>query len=95
MVVAVEGQELNRMYRRTSNGLTIDREIVVEPGRGVALMPDDIHSIHTTGSTPTRHLHMYGLALEALATRMVFDPATGEAITVTRSFLPPVAPPAR
>jgi predicted metal-dependent enzyme (double-stranded beta helix superfamily) len=64
VVVAVEGQELNRVYRRTDDGsnperasLVMDHEVMVEPGRGICLMPDDIHSIHTTGSRPTRHLH--------------------------------------
>jgi predicted metal-dependent enzyme (double-stranded beta helix superfamily) len=82
VVVAVEGQELNRLYRRSDDetGLIVEREVMVEPGAGLALMPDDIHSIHIVGSRPTRHLHMYGLALERLTARHAFDPETGAAL---------------
>lgn len=94
VVVAVEGQELNKVYRRGGGGLAVDHEIMVEPGRGIALMPDDIHSIHTTGTMPTRHLHMYGLALEVLDKRMAYDPATGAAIPYNSNFMNPSAAPA-
>ncbi len=96
VVVAVEGRELNRLYERTDDGSEPDRcelrvreEIVVEPGRGICLMPDDIHSIHTAGDRPTRHLHMYGLALERLDDRHAFDPHTGEVTRYNRAFLKP------
>ncbi len=95
-VVAVDGQELNRVYDRLDDGrdaarctLRLREEIMVEPGRGIALMPDDIHSIHTTGDVPTRHLHMYGLALERLDGRRAFDPATGEVKAYNRNFMKP------
>jgi predicted metal-dependent enzyme (double-stranded beta helix superfamily) len=89
VVVAVEGHELNKLYCRAGGGLVVDHEIMVEPGRGIALMPDDIHSIHTAGTVPTRHLHMYGLALEVLDKRMAYDPATGAATPFNRSFMKP------
>ena len=92
VVVAVEGQELNKVYRREPGRLSVDREIMVEPGRGIALMPDDIHSIHTTGSVPTRHLHCYGLALEKLDNRMAYD-EKGEAIPYNRNFMKPTSAP--
>lgn len=91
VVVAVDGQELNTIYRRESGRLLVDREIMVEPGTGMALLPDDIHSIHTTGLVPTRHLHMYGLALEVLDRRMAYDPDTGEAIPYNINFMKPTA----
>lgn len=98
VVVAVEGQELNRVYRRTDDGsrpghatLVLDHEIMVEPGRGIALLPDDIHSIHTTGDMPTRHLHMYGLALELLDDRQGFDLESGTVQPYNRAFLRPLA----
>lgn len=94
VVVAVEGQELNKVYRRDINGLVVNREVMVEPGRGIALMPDDIHSIHTTGSTSTRHLHMYGLALDLLDKRTAYDPATGAAMPFSRPLMTPDATPA-
>ena len=91
--MAVEGQELNKVYRRDGGGLVVDHEVMVEPGRGIALMPEDIHSIHTAGTAPTRHLHMYGLALEVLDKRMAYDPATGEAIPYNRNYMAPSATP--
>lgn len=80
VVVGVEGQELNRVYRRVDDGaqegharLEHVRDVLVEPGSGIALMPEDIHSIHTHGTSSTRHLHLYGLALERLDERQGFD----------------------
>ena len=50
---------------------------VVGPGTGVTLMPDDIHSIFVTGDVNTVHLHMYGLALEQLHERVMYDTRAG------------------
>ena len=61
--------------------------------RGICLMPDDIHSIHTTGNAPTRHLHMYGLALERLDDRKAFDVESGRVIPYNRNFMQPTAAP--
>lgn len=100
VVVAVEGQELNKVYRRVDDGadpercaLAVDHEIMVEPGRGIALMPEDIHSIHTIGTVPTRHLHMYGLALEQLDGRRAFDPDEGQISYYNKNHLAPLAIP--
>lgn len=96
VVVAVEGQELNKVYDRTDDGADPDRcdlrvreEIMVEPGRGICLMPEDIHSIHTLGSVPTRHLHMYGLALEVLDDRKGYDDETGKVSGYNKAFMKP------
>jgi predicted metal-dependent enzyme (double-stranded beta helix superfamily) len=101
VVVAVEGQELNRVYERTDDGADPERcairlreEVMVEPGRGICLMPDDIHSIHTTGTVPTRHLHMYGLALERLEDRKAYDMESGQVIPYNRNFMKPNTTPA-
>lgn len=98
VVAAVDGQELNRVYRRTDGGgvpgratLELEREVVVEPGRGIALMPEDIHSIHTSGDRPTRHLHVYGLALERLDERQGFDPEAGTVQPYNKAFMRPTA----
>eukprot|EP00752_Nemacystus_decipiens_P017970 g16106.t1 len=55
-VVGVRGQEHNKFYRRTDDGASPGRgtvevvaEKTVEPGTGVAMTPDDIHSIHMRG----------------------------------------------
>ncbi|GAA0601553.1 cysteine dioxygenase family protein [Craurococcus roseus] len=101
VVVAVEGQELNRVYERLDDGADPERcsihlraEVMVEPGRGICLMPDDIHSIHTVGAVPTRHLHMYGLALERLEDRKAFDVESGRVIPYNRNFMKGNATPA-
>lgn len=98
VVVAVEGQELNKVYKRFDDGsdpdrcdLRVDHEVMVEQGRGISLMPEDIHSIHTTGERPTRHLHMYGLALEKLDNRRAFDAETGEVKPYNKNFMAPTA----
>jgi predicted metal-dependent enzyme (double-stranded beta helix superfamily) len=94
VVVAVAGEELNKVYARTDDGsdpdrceLKLVREVVVKPGTGIALMPEDIHSIHTLGTQPTRHLHMYGLALERLDDRKAYDAETGEVKPYNRNFM--------
>jgi len=83
-IVAVEGQELNRVYERQDDAKRADRatlrllrEVVVEPGTPIAFLADDVHSIHVTGNRPTRHLHLYGRPLETLVRRVAIDPETG------------------
>ncbi len=98
VVVAVDGQELNKVYARTDDGTDPERcaihvreEVMVEPGRGICLMPEDIHSIHTTGERPTRHLHMYGLALEKLDNRKAYDPVSGTVSLYNKNFMKPTS----
>ncbi len=80
VVTAVEGDEVNQFFQRTDDGsvpgkatIEFEREVVVQPKIGVALMPDDIHSIENQGDVPTMHLHMYGRSLETLTERIGFD----------------------
>ena len=98
VVTAVEGQELNKVYRRVDDGgtpgaakLELAREVMVEPGTGIALMPEDIHSIHTHGTASTRHLHCYGLALERLDDRQGFDLEKGTVQPYNKAFMTPTA----
>ena len=98
VVVSVEGQELNKVYRRLDDAsvpgearLELVREVMVEPGQGIALMPEDIHSIHTSGAEPTRHLHVYGLALEKLDRRQGFDMEAGTVQPYNQAYMKPTA----
>ena len=84
VIAAIDGAELNRLYRRTDDRtdperatLELDRELVVRPGVPIAFLADDIHSIHVDGTTPTLHFHLYGRPLETLTGRLGFEPDTG------------------
>ena len=79
-IAAVEGREDNILYRREDRGsgpgqasLTETRRVVVEPGRGIVLMPDDIHSIANSSRDTARHLQFYGQSLETLTTPLQFN----------------------
>ncbi|OZI29937.1 cysteine dioxygenase [Bordetella genomosp. 10] len=94
VIVAVAGDELNRVYRRTDDGsdparasLEQAREVVVRPGQSIAFLPDDIHSIHVTGQEPTLHFHLYGRPLETLSDRIGVNLETGEIINYNKNHL--------
>ena len=87
VIVAVEGEEQNRVYRRTDDGrdpgrarLVLAQEVTVRPGTPIAFLPEDIHSIAVTGTQPTLHFHLYGRPLETLTGRIGIDLATGDVL---------------
>ena len=80
VVVGLSGEEENRLYDRTDGGdgpghatLEQTRQVVLRGGDALAMMPDDIHSVHTPGDEVRRHFHMYGLSLEKLPERIFYD----------------------
>jgi len=84
VIVGLHGNEHNVFYERTDDGATPGegslREsggITINHGVGTAMMPQDIHSIHITDEDRTVHLHMYGLALEQLHERVMYDREEG------------------
>lgn len=96
VIVAVQGQEENRLYERTDDGSNPDkaeirvvRELTVQPGTSVAFLPDDLHSIHVVGTEPTLHFHLYGKPLERLSGRIGIDPATGAVINYNATQFKP------
>jgi predicted metal-dependent enzyme (double-stranded beta helix superfamily) len=96
VIVAVEGQELNRLYERAGGGgdpararIRLEREFTVQPGASIAFLPDDIHSIHVTGAESTLHFHLYGRPLEALTGRVAFDPETGAVKNYNSTYMRP------
>ena len=68
VVVGHAGNELNRFYQRTDDGVAETHQHMVEAGTGVAMLPDDLHSIHIDGRAV--NFHCYGLALEQLHDRV-------------------------
>jgi predicted metal-dependent enzyme (double-stranded beta helix superfamily) len=76
VVVGHSGHELNRFYERSDGGVVETHQHMVEAGTGVAMLPDDLHSIHIDG--PALNFHCYGLALERLDQREYYSAATGE-----------------
>jgi len=94
VIVALEGQELNRLYARLDDRSHPERaqleqrgEFMVERGSSIQFMPDDIHSIHIQGDQPTRHFHLYGRALEQLDERVGYDLETGAVVKFNRNFM--------
>lgn len=96
VIVAVQGQEVNRLYERTDDrsdptraSIHLAGEVTVQPGTPIAFLPDDIHSIAVVGTEPTLHFHLYGQPLETLTGRVAFDAETGEVKNYNAAYFRP------
>lgn len=92
IIAGVTGNERNVFFRRdktpdaTRDTLTAERSVDVTPGVSVVLSPTDVHTIELIGDEPGLHLHFYGLAIDRLPGRVVFESADGGTF---RTFGPP------
>ena len=69
VIVGLIGEEENRFYKKAEEGVAQTGGAVVKDGTGVALQPDDLHSIHINEGSPVLNFHMYGRALEQVPGR--------------------------
>ncbi|CAB3715166.1 molybdopterin biosynthesis protein MoeB [Achromobacter denitrificans] len=94
IIAGVAGVERNEVYARRKSAdpardtLAHARRVDVGPGQSIVLGPDDVHTIELVGDEPGAHLHFYGLALDRLPGRVVFESAQGGSY---RTFSPPAA----
>jgi len=94
IIAGVRGDERNEVYARAATAdpardtLTHVRRVDVGPGGAIVLQPHDVHTIELIGDQPGAHLHFYGLALDRLADRVVFESKEGGTF---RTFGPPAA----
>lgn len=98
VIAAVEGPELNRIYKRTDDGtskvrasLELERELTVAPRAPAGFLGDDIHSILVTGQAPTLHFHLYGRPLESLDGRYGVKP-DGSILNYNANLMAPSTP---
>lgn len=94
LIAGVTGNERNVFYRRTRtdepgrDSLAAERTVDVVPGVSVTLSPTDVHTIELVGDEPGLHLHFYGLGLDRLHGRVVFEGLEGGSY---RTFPPPAS----
>ncbi|MDZ5457997.1 cysteine dioxygenase family protein [Azohydromonas lata] len=96
VIVAVEGREENRVYRRTDDGsdptharLELVREATVQPGTSIEFLAQDLHSIHVVGDQPTLHFHLYGKPLEQHTGRIGVRLESGEVVNYNATQFEP------
>ncbi len=92
IIAGVQGNERNIVYGRqptddpARDRLEPLRSIDVVPGTSVTLTPDEVHTIVLLDGAPGLHLHLYGLSLDRLVNRVVFEGTHGGTY---RTFAPP------
>jgi predicted metal-dependent enzyme (double-stranded beta helix superfamily) len=85
VIVGIQGEERNWIFERTDDGsvpgkgsVRVVDEKVAAPGTGVALMPEDIHTIQDTPEAGGRlTFHLYGVATDLQTGRVAYNEAEG------------------
>jgi len=92
IIAGIQGHEENVLYQRSPtadparDSLSPIRTVDVAPGSYIALQPTDVHTIELVGAETGLHLHFYGLGLDRLPGRVVFESRSGGSY---RTFAPP------
>ncbi len=85
VIVGIQGEERNWLFERTDDGtvpgkgtVRVVDEQVAAPGIGVALMPEDIHSIQGKAENGGRlTFHLYGVTTDRQQGRVAYNQAEG------------------
>lgn len=84
VIAGIHGREHNKLYRRLDDGsqpgigrVEVVSELDVVAGTALAMMPDDIHSIHLGEDGPHVNLHLYGISMEHVRERKAFSMKNG------------------
>ena len=85
VIVGIQGEERNWLFERTDDGSVPGRgtvrvvdEQVAAPGTGVALMPEDIHTIQGKAEAGGRlTFHLYGVTTDRQQGRVAYNEAEG------------------
>jgi predicted metal-dependent enzyme (double-stranded beta helix superfamily) len=84
VIAGVHGRENNKLYKRTDDGsqpgmaqIEPSGELDIVAGTAIALMPDDIHSIHLGADGPHANLHLYGMSVEHCPERRMYSRSKG------------------
>ncbi len=80
----ISGQERHRFYRRIDNATEPGKadiiqvgEVMIEPGKGMAMADHDIHATEVVGDAPAIGLALYGYALDRFPAVAWYHPAFG------------------
>ena len=92
IITGVAGVERNVLYRRAKTYeaardiLHVVKTVDVTSGNSIILGPQDVHTIEVIGTESGVHLHFYGLALDRIPGRVVFESTEGGTY---KTFAPP------
>ena len=80
----ISGSERHRFYRRIDDGSATGKaevvqvgEVLIEPGKGMAMSDHDIHATEVVGDAPAIGLALYGYALTRFPTVAWYHPGFG------------------